>query len=296
MYIMCSAVNTSTMAGSPSKAECDAARTLGTLSLKHKPVESTAFAFLAELKASLSPEEYKTFIKAMYCVMESKVRADVNFTRGVALLDRFPALCEKFMLFFNDSFGKRRRLQISLNLAPARLPVNCFINVDILGIVVPHVPYMSLGHMRSTCKWMRKHVTAEQVKTCIDRAEGIIGKVTAVPDQRFGVMFKIFNLKEDSIEIGLYHVDSRMIVCRFKGRVFVGGALHMPRQHLLHEILCFYMSSFKKGKHISKNWKMIIQMMTVSANDSIEIFVRTIEGKADARKHEVHSLLMHPYF
>lgn len=284
------------MAESPSKAECDAVRTLGTLSLKHKPVESTAYAFLAELKASLGAEEYKTFIKAMHRVMEKKERADVNFTTGVALLDHFPALCEKFVLFFNESFGKRRRLQISLNLAPSRLPVNCFINVDILGIVVPHVPYMSLGHLRRTCKWMRKHVTTEHVKTCINRAEGIIGKVTPMPDQRFGVMFKIFDLKENTIEIGLYHIDSLMIVCRINGRVFIGGASYMPRQYSLHGILSSYMSSFNKGKRLSKRLKVIVQMTRVNINNSVEIFVRTIEGKASAREQEVHSVLMHPYF
>ncbi len=160
----------------PTVAETIALRTLlltsPRITVSCSKFEKDTLAFLREVKASLDPEEYRSFIDDMQCCSTKSCRGDINFQKGVGRLEKVsPDLCDKFMRFFMAEFKQRRLAQISLAAVPAVQPAKCFLNRDLLSVVVLHVPYKSLGYLISTCRWMRVNITAEQVRQCRKRAK-----------------------------------------------------------------------------------------------------------------------------
>ena len=275
----------------PTKAEAAAIRTtVSTSSGKSRRMTGKdAAAFLDEVKLSLSPENYTNFLDAVKSVKTTHTKGDITYERGMNILDGFPALCSTFELFFCDVLAKNRRVEKALAIVPAASPGKCFFNRDVFTTIIPLVPYMSMGYLIQTCKWVRGNITNEQIKGCKDRAKLIIGRAVPVTDQRFGVLFKIYNLKEEAVEIGLYHKHSAVIVCRFKSRIFIGGV-----RGVALDLLKRLAISYESGNAESVSDKVHFDSRSTFEDDSARLCINTRNDSIDG--WEIQFLVMHLLF
>lgn len=186
----------------------------------------------------------------------------------------------------------------SMTTTAAQPPNKCFLGKDMLSMIVPHVSYMPLGYLSSTCKWIRVSITEDQIRQCKERAKNIIGAMVPTPNPRFGVLFKIFNLSEEAVEVGLYHPDSELIVCRCKaGRFFIGQVQsHLCEpSHSLISLLGNRMKSYQEGKPLSNPPRVVFLGRSIIQEDQATIIISVSHGSNSAC-HDSYRAKMHPLF
>jgi hypothetical protein len=282
----------------PTKAEAAAIKTAVSTSSgnSRRMTGKDALAFVTEVKSNLSLENYNKFLDAIKYVKTTLTKGDETFERGMNILDGFPALCATYELFFSEVLAKKRRVKKALAIVPPSSPGKCFFSRDIFTTLIPLVPYMSMGHLTQTCKWVRGNITPEQIKGCKGRAELLIGITVPVPDQRFHVLFKIYNLKEETVEIGLYHKDSTLLVCRFGGRIYIGtvrGNAHYTQDNI-DSMLNKLTSSYRAGNPAPVHTKAYFDSRSVFGDDCVRLFINTRHDIISC--WETQYLVMHPLF
>ena len=193
----------------------------------------------------------------------------------------------------------------------------CFTNKDTLQSIIPHVCYASMRVLIRTCKFVNQTITAEHIKNCRLRARLIIGNAFPVPDQRFSVLFKIYNLKEEPIEMGVYQADSQVLMGKFNGKLYIGvrcQEIYCKSYETPSSLFSTYMERFQKGRRHSREYKIMFNHRSLEtffdskrmpSSDDIFITIKTncqdlVEK--DGKKHYVHSrnsvshlVLMHPF-
>ena len=273
----------------PTKGEAAAIKTTVSTSSgrSRRMTGKDSAAFLAEVKLSLSPENYTKFLDAMKGVKTTHTKGDITYERGMNILDGFPALCSTFELFFSEVLAKNTRVGKALAIVPASSPMKCFFNRDYFNVIVPLVPYLSMGYLIQTCKWARGNITNEQIKGCKDRAKLIIGRAVPVSDQRFGVLFKIYNLKEEAVEVGLYHKQSTVMVCRFKSKIFIGGVSGAAL-----DLLKRLASSYESGDAGAVSTKVQFDYRSTFENESAKLHLKMHDNSMGV--WWVQCVVMHP--
>jgi hypothetical protein len=285
----------------PTKAESGAIDALLCVSIvaDKRHGELDALFFLDELKSALCSSEYKKFLGEMQGIRSKEHRGDVNFKKGVAFMAVLPELCLKFSAFFHPVVWKRHKAQVSLaaiSESVVHQPATVILKTDILPLIVRFIPYKSLGYFISTCKYVRLNVTTEQIELCKARAKSLIGGVFPVPDQRFGVMFDIYDLLEEKIRVGYYHKNSQLIVCRFNNKVYIGEESRpMSYYFSLAYNLKEHAKSYFKGEEKRVSVKVSFDHRSGNAEDdcvNLNIYFR----RCNDRNTDSHHVLMHPLF
>ncbi len=120
---------------------------------------------------------------------------------------------------------------------------------DILSVVVRYIPFFSTENMIKTCRWTRRKISKKQILECKKKARMSIGKALPVRNERFKVMFRISNLNEETVELGIYHKNSYILACRWiDGKIYIG---------------CGALSSFMFMKRACTRYWTVIPMITM---------------------------------
>lgn len=254
-----------------------------------------AKTFIEKVKTSLSAEDFSRFITAMARADGRKIYDYAEFNRGMDILENISLgnLVYEFALFFTPQFLKKRRTQNSLAIIPADAAPSCKISKDLLSIIIPHVTYRPLGKLIMTCKWARGNITEEQVKRCKERAKNLIGKCIPIPHQRFGVRFRIYNLDEEAVEIGLYHPESSVYVCKVRGKDFI-GSLGSHSILKLGKTLKKYHESFSNGEQHMDQMHVAFRYYHDYSDERVMLFVDT--KVSNERYPGCEDLEMYPFF
>ena len=263
--------------------------------------EGKAVSFVKEAKRGVGREDFNRFIAGMLGLVSENQKGEKYFDykafeKATTLIESISfsaALVNEFTSFFDASYPKKRRVLQSLAVVPANPAPSCNFSKDMLSLIVPHVAYRPLGHLIGACKWTRANITEQQVDKCKERAKHTIGKCIPIPHQRFGVVFRIHSLDEEAVEIGLYHPESTVFVCKVRGKDFIAGAISRSDDSML-SLLIRYRKAYAQGKEHKDKLKLIFRYYTDYSDEKVTLFFLTKER--GIKFWDTECLEMHPFF
>ena len=165
-------------------------------------------------------------------------------------------------------FGASFYYEPEKKLLPTSIQPPANFTNDIMSSITPLLPFPLVGRLAKTCKWMNANITEAQVEQALERARPGFGKTELLTEPSRRVMLRVFNTEGNMLEVVQLHPNSRILVVKADGRIFIAAGPICPEGMMF--------TAFRKSEPPKMWFKFICIRRT--ENSSFTVNFITIDG------------------